>query len=614
MRFLLRFQLWLLGAAAGGLSLLLGLRGYARLAAQVLHPPTGGIFFDLPRGVGPVALTLGRYEALRWGLGGTLLLALAGLGWLGRWGGPLASPAAPPVPDPRRWAWARHWWAAVGRPVRQLSRAERLLAAGLLAVVLAARLYYAGYYPLSLDELASYDYFVRPGAAATASYYAFPNNHLLPNLLAGLVHALAPGAPARLALRLLPTLLGILTLPLTYALALRYLRFGVATLGLGLYWLSPLGVYYAVAGRGYAWALAAALAGLFATAELLRPRVRRPTRQLAWVVFGLSAGLGLYAVPTHLYALLALGLGLLLGATQAPARVRRLRLAQLAVATLGVAAVATVLYAPVGAVSGWPALLANPYVARHAWPEFRLHIGPFLVGTATELLGQRGLSTVAYCLVLGLTPLALRGGRLPVPTRRLGWLLWLQLGLWLPLVLGQHVYPPARTLLLVLLAFFLLVAIGVQALWRVLANWAGLRGWLRPLGGGLRLPVLALALAGYGGYRLYREQAIITHLTQQQQQLRHAYAWLRAQPGLRRIWVEQRLYGLWWHHYALEAGQHPLPLVVPDDVPGAGPGPVGEVEAVPPGAFEAAARRPARYRNEQVLVVPVSPALPLLRP
>ena len=611
MRFLLRFQLGLLLLAAGGLGLLLGLRGYAGVAQQVLHPPTGGYFFDLARGVGPVALTPSRYEALRLGLAGAGLLALAGLGWLGRRGASGRRSGSPV--GPRRWAQLRRWGAALARPVRQLGRAERLLAAGLLLAVLGARLYYALYYPLSLDEIASYDYFVRPGAAATVSYYALPNNHLLPNLLVGLLHGLAPGAPAALALRLLPTLLGALTLPLVYALGLRYLRFGVATLGLGLYWLSPLGVYYAVAGRGYAWALTAALAGLFATAELLRPGVRRPTRQLAWAVFGLSAVLGLYAVPTHLYAVLGLGLALLLGAARGPARLRGLRLAQLVVATLSTAAVAVVLYAPVGAVSGWPALLANPYVARHAWPEFRVHIGDFLVGTATELLGQRGLSAAAYGLVLTLAPLALRAGRLPASTRRVGWLLWLQLGLWLPLVLGQHVYPPARTLLLVLLAFFLLVALSGQALWRGLAGWAGPGGAVVTAGRPLRLLALVVVLGGYGGYRLHREQAIIGTLTRQQQLLRQAYAWLRAQPELRRVWVEERRYGLWWHHYALEAGQRPLSLVVPYDAPAAGPGPVGEVEAVSPGAFEAAARRPARFRNEQVLVVPVSPALPLLR-
>jgi hypothetical protein len=379
----------------------------------------------------------------------------------------------------------------------------------------------------------------------------------------------------------------------------------VATLGLGLYWLSPMGVYYAVAGRGYAWALLAALAGLGATAELLRPGLRRAGRQGAWVLFGLSGVLGLYAVPTHAYAMLGLGLGLLLGFSQAPARVRRIQLGHLVVATLGVGAAAIVLYAPVGAVTGWPALLANRYVARHAWPEFRQGIGPFLLGTATELLGQRGLSAVAYCLVLGLAPLALRSRRLPAATRRLGWLLLIQLALWLPLALLQQVYPPARTLLLVLLVFFVLSGFLAQAVWRrgPWASWAMARG-LVPLG-------LLLVLGGYGGYRLRREQAIIRQQTQQQQQLRQAYNWLQSQP-LRRIWVEPRPYALFWQHYALSAPQRPLPLLVVDDVLGARPGPTGEVEVVRPGAYLDPASPPAHYRSEQVLVVPVGPTTALL--
>jgi hypothetical protein len=605
MRFLLRFQLLMLLAAACGLALLLGLRGYACLAAQVMHPRFG-IFFGLRRDVVPAALTPLRYQYLRLGLVAALLLALAGLVALGwQW----AARRAPAVGPPRG-RQVRHWWAALWGPVRQLGRTELALAAALLGVVLVARLYYAGYYPLSLDEVASYDYFVVPGAAATASYYAFPNNHILANLLVGLVHSLLPGASPALALRLLPTLLGVLTLPLVYALVLRYLRFGVATLGLGLYWLSPLGVYYAVAGRGYAWALAAALAGLLATAELLRPgQQRQATWQLAWAVFGLSAVVGLYALPTHLYALLGLGLALLLGFSRAPGQVGRLQVAHLMVATLGILVVAVVLYAPVGAVSGWPALLANPYVARHPWAEFRQGIGSFLVGTATELLGQRGLSAAAYCLVLGFAPVALRWGRLPEPTRRLGWLLWLQLGGWLPLVLGQRVYPPARTLLFVLLAFFLLTAILLQAAW-VVRPWAKWAGW--SLGLRLRPLFLVLVLGAYGSYRLHREQAIIRELTRQQQQLREAYDWLQSQAP-RRVWVEPRAYALFWHHFALTAGQPPLPLVVPYDAPGAGPGLVGEVEALKVGEYPAAAQRTARYSSEQVLIVPVSPTQPLIR-
>lgn len=601
MRFLVRFQLLLLGVAGAGLGLLFGLTGYTDLLARGAR--TGFGFFGNGSGV-VLALTPARYQVLRLGLAGvavvtTVLLAV--------WRCQVRS--HPQISRPAGMAWrvlralAQSWW--------QLRPAQRWLAAGLLVVATVVRIYYAGYYPISLDELASYDYWVLPGAAVTASYYPFPNNHVLPNLLVGLVHTLAPAAPPQLALRLLPTLLSLCTLPVVYALALRYLRFGVATLGLGLYWLSPLAAYYAVAGRGYAWTLVAALAGLFATLELLRPGVRRPVRQLAWVVFGLSGALGLYAVPTHLYALLGLGLGLLVGFVRGPARGRTVRLQHLAVATLGIALVAVVLYVPIGAVSGWLALLANPYVARQAWPEFRVAVGPFLVGTATELLGQRGLSAAAYGLLLLLAPVVLWRGQLPAPTRRLGWLLYVQLGLWLPLSLMQHVLPPARTLLLVLLAFFLLAALLGQAAW---ARWqrtgAGKAGvWVVTGSSGLRLGALVLVLAAYGGYRLHREQAVISAQTRQQVALRQAYAWLRTQP-LRRVWVEPRAYALFWQHYALSAGQRPLPLRVVYDVPAPRPGPSGEVEALPANSEPAL---PASYRNELLRIVPVSPTQPLIQ-
>lgn len=609
MRFLIRWQLGLLLVVAAGLALLFGLTDYAGLAHRVFAP-SAGPYFGPRRDLLAVALTPARYQALRLGL-----LALAGgaasllaLSW-----------RRPPGPAGRRrrpagWARSvRRWRAALARPWQALSAAERGLAVLLLAAVAGVRLYYAAAYPLSLDELASYDFYALPGAAVTASYYPFPNNHLLANLLVGLVHGGLPGAAPQLALRLLPTLAGLLTLPLVYALALRAGRFAVATLGLGLYWLSPLGVYYAVAGRGYAWAQLAVLAGLFAALELLRPAAGRATRQLAWAVFGASGLLGLYAVPTHLYALLGLGLALLLGFARQPARRRGPGLAQLAVATLGIGAGALVLYLPVGVVSGWPALLANPYVARHAWPEFSAGIGPWLVGTATELLGQRGLSAAAFCALLGLAPVALLAGRPPGAARRLGWLLLAQLGPWLGVVVAQRAYPPARTLLPVLLAFFLLLALVGQALWGRWQSGPGrkqLPGELpRAAGAGL----LALVLLLYGGYRLRREQVVIQQHTQRVLALRQAYAWLRGQP-LRRIWVLGRAEALVWQHEALAAGAPPLPLVVVDDVPPPRrPGAVGEVQALPAGANPAGAPRPVRYANAAVVIVPASPAQPLVR-
>jgi hypothetical protein len=605
MRFLIRWQLGLLLAAAAGLAVLFGLTDYAGLARRVFTP-VAGPYFGAHRDLLAVALTPARYYGLRLGLV-ALVGLVAGLWWA------LRPRATPPGRAAARWPAVRGWAAALARPWRQLPSSQRAVAGGLLVVVAGARLYYAGCYPLSLDELASYDFYTLPGPAVTASYYPFPNNHILANLLVGLVHGLWPGASPALALRLLPTLAGLLTLPLVYALALRALRFGAATLGLGLYWLSPLGVYYAVAGRGYAWAQLAALAGLLAVLELLRPGARRATRQLAWAVFGVSGVAGLYAVPTHLYALLGLGAGLLLGFARVPVRRRRVQVAHLAVATLGIAGVAGGLYAPVGVVSGWPALLANPYVARHAWPEFSAGIGPWLLGTATELLGQRGLSALAYAGVLVLAPVALQWGRLPAAARRLGWLLLAQAALWLPVVLAQRVYPPARTLLVVLLAFFLLLGLVGQALWNRF-SWlgSGRAGQRRVLRAGAT-SLLVLVLLVYGGYRLHREQAVMGQQAGQQRALRQAYAWLRSQP-LRRIWVGPRAYALVWQHYGLAAGQPALPLVVPDDVPATQlPGVEGEVQALVPGTRLSGAPRPVRYANAQVRIVPVSPAQPPVR-
>ncbi|MEJ7663534.1 MAG: hypothetical protein WKG07_30310 [Hymenobacter sp.] len=94
--------------------------------------------------------------------------------------------------------------------------------------------------------------------------------------------------------------------------------------------------------------------------------------------------------------------------------------------------------------------------------------------------------------------------------------------LWLPLAAAQGV-PPARTLLLVLLAFFLLLALSTEALLgRLGGSMASGRRGLR-----LRWPAaaaLALVLAGYGSYRLAREQVILAF---------HARQRASVAPGLR---------------------------------------------------------------------------------
>ncbi|MGI4835672.1 MAG: hypothetical protein ACRYFK_19630 [Janthinobacterium lividum] len=591
MRFIGRLGAWLALALAGALGLLFSFTTYGHLAQRLAELATG-----LSRPLAPLALAPGRLLALRMGLDGVALAA----------GLVLVRPR-------RRRPWVRRAvgaaWRALWQPWRQLAPGPRRWLGAMLGVVALARLYYAGWYPLNLDELASYDYSVLPGPAVTASVYAYPNNHLLANLLVGAVHGALPTAPPGLALRLLPTLGGLLALPVVAAGLLRYLRPAAVLLGLGLFWLSPLPVFYAVAGRGYAWALLATWAGLGAALVLAaRAPAPGPRRRLAWAVFCGSALMGLYAVPSHLYVVVALGVNLLAALARQPDRRRGLRLLHLAGASAVVGVGAVLLYAPVGAVSGWPALLANPYVTHAPGARYWATIGSFLLGTATELLGRPGWSALAWlALALGALLVLARARQLPAPRRQLGWLLHGQLTLWLPLTLGQHVYPPARTLLAVLLAFCLLLALLLQAAWQYGAPRLG----LARAGGRWALPLAASLVLCYGGYRLCREQRILTERRAEAAALRLAYDWLR-QRQLRRIWVQPGGWVLVWHHYALTAGRPLLPLVQVDEAPpGRRPGPVGEVEALnySPGD----STRPLRYQARQrVFIVSVSPTQPLL--
>jgi hypothetical protein len=591
MRFLWRLNFLLLFVVSLLLLVLYKLTSYVDLLARIEVPNYG-----LEEGVADFPLTPVRYAALRAVLALVTVLAGAGLAII-RWQG-------------RRRAALRQGLREAGgisswlQPLIQLGWREHCLA-GVLVVAAGVHLWYAFGYPLTLDEIASYDYSVLPGAALTASYYPFPNNHLLPNLLVGLVHNLLPGAGSAVALRLLPTLVGLALLPLGYALLLRYLRFEAATLAWGLFNLSPLPAFYAVAGRGYGWALAALLAGLWASAELLRPQgLRRTTRQRAWLVFVLSAVLGLYAVPTHLYGLLGLGLGLLVGFSRWQGPRRALNLLHLAVATLGVGLTVAVLYAPVVAVSGWPALVANPYVTREPFDAFWTHVGSYyLLGTASELLGRRETSAGLFVLMTVLGPLALRWGGLPEPARRLGWLAYTQLVLWLPLLLVQRVYAPARTLLAVLLFLFVVAAvIGQALLHRLRPAWRA-----RPTPASLLL-ALVVVLSGYSVYRLRREQAVINSEIHLRELLGRSYSWMQARQP-RRVWVPQglRAFAIFWNHFALDAGDKPLPLVLPDVAPhfppATGSGPVYEVLlSVPAG-------RKAVYTEEQIVLLPAADSL-----
>ncbi|MDO7873741.1 hypothetical protein Q5H93_03280 [Hymenobacter sp. ASUV-10] len=510
---------------AGSLGLLFGGTGYAVLAGfgRISYHENG--FAQLP-----LALTPGRYQALLLALGGAAAGSLLALALLR----PASALAALRAEWRRAGTRGRAWWRA------QAGRSQ--LAAGLLLLaVLAARLWYLAQYPLSTDEVASYDYFVRGGPAVITSFYPIPNNHIFYNLLAWPLAEL--GLSPRLAMRLPSLLLGLLGTSFGSVLLARLLGWWRATLLLGLVGLAPLWVYYAANGRGYFVQFGLLQIGLFAIVELLRPASRY--QRLSWLALLGSSVLGLYTVPSYAYPLVALGLGLAAGLLQ---QRRWPELPTLALAGAGIVLLAGLLYAPVGAVSGWGQLLGNRYVA--ARPDFWLHYRAALYEIGAELFGPSlRLSGPAWLALAALGGLAAGRLVLPGPRRTLALLVWLQLAVPLLLMAVQRVYAPARTLLhLTFFGYLLVLLLLTERL-----------PTLRRAHQRIAQALALLAGLGLGAYRLQLDQVRLQASRRETQLFQQAYDWLQHQPDAHRIWLNAPLHELFFAHYAR---QQPGPLRV----------------------------------------------------
>ncbi|SHM12520.1 hypothetical protein [Hymenobacter psychrotolerans] len=417
--------------------------------------------------------------------------------------------------------------ALLGQLPATLSTPEKLVGGSLLVALLLTWLWYLIVCPISTDEAASFDYFIHEGPLAISSFYPIPNNHLLFNFLCWPLSLLSHNL--RLVMRLPTLVVAVAATAGAYLLLSRQLGFRAATLGIGLFGFSPLGVFYAVAGRGYFLQLALLLAAFFAALALWR---RAPWPRLAWAVFISSSILGLYTIPTFVYPLAALGLGLLAGFVQ---QRRWPDLARLAVAGATVAATAVLLYLPVMVVSGLPQLLGNRYVAPLLPATFWLNYTGYLHVLADTLAGASYLG-VAVVAVLGLA-LPLLWWKQPALRPILAFITLLLL---VPVLLMavQQVLVPARVLLF--MACFSSMALGIAG--------AGLLRLARiPVAGQL---LLMLLIGGYAGYVQIQQAASLVSEQQREHQLESSYEWLTGWDA-RRVFLASPWHELFMHHYAL---------------------------------------------------------------
>lgn len=426
---------------------------------------------------------------------------------------------------------------AVRRSWRQQPRAARRGAtAGLLAVA-ALRTYVLLHNPFNADELVTADYFVAPGPAVTAGFYLLPNNHVLHSLLVWpLLHWL-PAGSSDLWLRLPVFSLGLVGLAVGFLVLAHLTSLRVAAFATLLFQLSPMAVEYATTARGYGPQLLCVQAGLLAALVLLRgPAGHR----LAWAVWVASGIAGFYFIPTFLYPF-AGSVATLLFAARGPASARLRR--QVLVASAGVSVLSAVLYLPVGLLTGWPLLFANPFVAPMApaffWEQLGSYYLPVLV---VNLFGRAAMGWPLLGLLL-LGPVVLARWARP-GVRPAAWLAWAGVVAALPLLLAQRVMPPARTLHYAVWMTFLLAGMVLEVL----------AGRLRGRTGTAWVLVAAVG-AGYTLLRLGRQPARLLLAAQQYDHLSlQAESWLSAQHP-RRIFTTVPGYELYLRHRARVAGR-----------------------------------------------------------
>ncbi|HEX8426758.1 hypothetical protein [Hymenobacter sp.] len=419
---------------------------------------------------------------------------------------------------------------ALSRVAHGLSGLERGVFVGMLTLILTVRVWYLVAYVLNTDEVASYDYFVRQGPLGISSFYPIPNNHLLFNFVCWPLSLLSNNV--RVVMRIPTFAAAAVGTILGYLLLVRSGGFWAATMATGLFGLSPLGLYYSVAGRGYFLQITLLLFAFAATVALLQ----LPTyRRLAWLLFVVASILGFYTIPTFVYPFVSLGLGLLLGLAW---QRRWSELGQLVLAGSIVGAVSTLLYSPVMCVSGFTQLVGNHYVAKMDATVFWRDYNKYLRYLADMLAGNTylGLAVGGGLMLAGPLLVLL----LPRRAKILGALTWLLLVVPMAMMAVQQVLVPPRVLLYLsylgcvlgsLVTFSLLTRLRATTLYQALLS--------------------LLVVLAYGTYQFQRQLAPHQVEVREEEQMEAAYAWLTGWGG-QKILLAAPSYELFFHHYALQ--------------------------------------------------------------
>lgn len=213
------------------------------------------------------------------------------------------------------------------------------------------------FYPLSVDELSSFLFFVDRGFHVSLVYYPSPNNHVLFNLMATGVSMVSGSAVVIMKVSAFVIASFVLrTIQVVFIQWFPLITGNIAFVFLGLNFNVA---YYSVHGRGYMLVLGLTLVLLFSVWKIIIEGERK------WsLVAAFAIAFGLYTIPIFLYPLIAVGLW---GVGVALFR-KKYRDAILIVTAVTFGCwIAGVMYVPILLFNGIESLIGNKWVEQLNW-------------------------------------------------------------------------------------------------------------------------------------------------------------------------------------------------------------------------------------------------------
>lgn len=299
-----------------------------------------------------------------------------------------------------------------------LSRLQKIIFTSTIFMIAAVKWIFLERYPMHIDEIFSYLFFVRKGFLVLISYYPGPNNHIFYSLLA---YLLQPFVNDPFYLMKIPSwIASVLASCFFFFFTLRYVSFQLSLLGTLLFSFSINFFYYSLLGRGYVLMTFFTLIAAFMILEIISGR----KETFFWHMYVLTSLLAFYSMLGYLYPFISFGL--LTGSFILYRKEYALLKPWFYYHTI-ILLGTLLLYTPVLLVSGLDSLTANPWVASleskaffRIFPEivhsifdyilYRHYDGlwialPLLLGAAFFLYRQKRMAMLALIVFLFVTPL-----------------------------------------------------------------------------------------------------------------------------------------------------------------------------------------------------------------